>query len=76
MDAFVFELLAEQICNGVAKKCGKRYPLKTVCGIVCKICRYLEEENKIKIDFMYLCRTKIKTLKILFPWVSRSVHLT
>ena len=45
-------LLAEQICNGVAKKCGKRYPLKTVCGIVCKICRYLEEENKIKIDFM------------------------
>ena len=29
----------------VAKKSGKRHPLKTVYGIICALKRYLEEKN-------------------------------
>ena len=34
-----------QVKVEVAKKSGKRHPLKTVYGIICALKRYLEEKN-------------------------------
>ena len=45
MDALSLNYWLSKFVMEVAKKCGERYPPKTVYGIVCGIRRYLQEKK-------------------------------
>ena len=45
MDVLSLNYWLSKFVVEVAKKSGKRYPLKTVYGIICALKRYLEEKN-------------------------------
>ncbi|CAH3193390.1 unnamed protein product [Porites evermanni] len=45
MDALLLNYWLSKFVMEVAKKCGGRYPPKTVYGIICALKRYLEEKN-------------------------------
>lgn len=46
MDALSLNYWLSKFVMEVAKKCGGRYPPKTVYGIICALKRYLEEKNE------------------------------